>query len=150
VAYKTIVKNRKAWHDYEILEKFEAGISLAGTEVKSLRIGRVKLAEAFCQIDDRLQMELHEMEISPYTHGNIHNHRPTRVRRLLMHKREINRLLSKVKEKGLTLIPLSLYFKGDNVKVEVALCKGKKLHDKRAALKDKDAKLEIARAMKLR
>ncbi len=150
MAYKTIIKNRKARFEYEILEKFEAGISLAGTEVKSLRVGRVKLADAYCQIDDRLQMDLHEMEISPYAHGNIHNHKPKRVRKLLMHKREINRLFSKVKEKGLTLIPLSLYFKSDKVKVEVALCKGKKLHDKRAALKDKDAKLEIDRAMKYR
>ena len=150
MAYKTIIKNRKARFEYEILEKFEAGISLAGTEVKSLRVGRVKLADAYCQIDDRLQMDLHEMEISPCAHGNIHNHKPKRVRKLLMHKREINRLFSKVKEKGLTLIPLSLYFKSDKVKVEVALCKGKKLHDKRAALKDKDAKLEIDRAMKYR
>ncbi len=148
VATKTIIRNRKAWHEYEILEKFEAGISLAGTEVKSLREGRVKIADSFCQIDDHLQMDLLELEISPYTHGNIHNHKPKRVRKLLMHRREINRLLSKVKEKGLTLIPLSLYFKSDKVKVEVALCKGKKLHDKRAALKDKDAKREIDRAVK--
>ena len=145
---KIIIRNRKAWHEYEILEKFEAGIALAGTEVKSLRVGRVKITDSYCQIDDRLQMDLLELEISPYTHGNIHNHKPKRIRKLLMHRREINRLLSKVKEKGLTLIPLSLYFKGDKVKVEVALCKGKKLHDKRAAIKDKDAKREIDRAIK--
>ena len=150
VAVKTIVKNRKARHDYDVLESFEAGIALAGTEVKSVRLGKVKITEAYCQIDDRLQIDLHGMEISPYTFGNIHNHQTKRVRKLLMHKREINRLLSKVKEKGLTLIPLSLYFKNDKVKVEVALCKGKKLHDKRAALKEKDAKLEIDRAIKYR
>ncbi len=145
---KTIVRNRKAWHEYEILEKFEAGIALVGTEVKSVRLGKVKITEAYCNINDTLQMDLHEMEISPYTFGNIHNHKTKRVRKLLMHKREINRLLSKVKEKGLTLIPLSLYFKNDKVKVEIALVKGKKLHDKRAALKDKDAKREIDRAIK--
>ena len=145
---KSIVRNRKAWHEYEILEKFEAGIALVGTEVKSVRLGKVKITEAYCSIDDKLQMDLYEMEISPYTFGNIHNHKTKRVRKLLMHKREINRLLSKVKEKGLTLIPLSLYFKNDKVKVEVALVKGKKLHDKRASLKDKDAKREIDRAIK--
>lgn len=145
---KTIVKNRKAWHEYEVLEKFEAGIALAGTEVKSIRLGKVKITDAFCQIDDTLQMDLHEMEVSLYTFGNIHNHKTKRVRKLLMHKREIHRLLAKVKEKGLTLIPLSLYFKNDTVKVEIALCRGKKLHDKRAAMKDKDAKLEIDRATK--
>lgn len=145
---KTIVKNRKAWHEYDVLERFEAGIALVGTEVKSVREGKVKITEAFCQIDDRLQIDLMEMEVSPYAFGNIHNHQPRRKRKLLMHRREITRLLSKVKEKGLTLIPLSLYFKNGNVKVEVALCKGKKLHDKRASLKDKDAKREIDRAMK--
>lgn len=145
---KTIVKNRKAWHEFEILEKFEAGIALAGTEVKSIRLGKVKITDAYCMIDDSLQMDLHEMEVSPYTFGNIHNHKTKRVRKLLMHKREIHRLLAKVKEKGLTLIPLSLYFKKDTVKVEIALCRGKKLHDKRAAMKDKDARLEIDRATK--
>lgn len=148
MSIKPIVRNRKAWHEYEILEKFEAGIALAGTEVKSVREGKVKITDAYCQIDDKLQMDLREMEISPYTFGNIHNHQAKRNRKLLMHKREINRLLSKVKEKGLTLIPLSLYFKNGKVKVEVALVKGKKLHDKRAALKDKDAKREIDRAIK--
>lgn len=148
MSIKPIVRNRKAWHEYEILEKFEAGIALAGTEVKSVREGKVKITDAYCQIDDKLQMDLREMEISPYAFGNIHNHQTKRNRKLLMHKREINRLLSKVKEKGLTLIPLSLYFKNGKVKVEVALVKGKKLHDKRAALKDKDAKREIDRAIK--
>lgn len=148
MSIKTIVKNRKAWHEYEILEKFEAGIALAGTEVKSIRLGKVKITDAYCNIDDKLQMDLRDMEVSAYSFGNIFNHPAKRSRKLLMHKREIVRLLSKVKEKGLTLIPLSLYFKNDKVKVEIALCKGKKLHDKRASLKDKDAKLEIDRAMK--
>ena len=145
---KPIVRNRKAWHEYEIMEKFEAGIALVGTEVKSVREGKVKITEAFCSIDDNLQMDLMELEISPYAFGNIHNHQPRRKRKLLMHKREILRLLSKVKEKGLTLIPLSMYFKNGKVKVEVALARGKKLHDKRSALKDKDAKREIDRALK--
>lgn len=145
---KTIIRNRKAWHEYEILEKFEAGIALVGTEVKSVRQGKVKITDAYCQIEDDLQMRLHEMEISPYEFGNIHNHKANRIRKLLMHKREIARLLSKVKEKGLTLIPLSLYYKKGMVKVEVALCRGKKLHDKRASLKEKDAKREIDRAIK--
>lgn len=147
---KTIVRNRKAWHEYEILEKFEAGIALVGTEVKSIRQGKVKITEAYCHIDDRLQIDIIEMEVSPYKFGNIHNHKAKRPRKLLMHRREIARLLSKVKEKGLTLVPLSLYYKNGIVKVEVALCKGKKLHDKRATLKDRDAKLEIDRAMKYR
>ena len=145
---KPIVRNRKAWHEYEIMEKFEAGIALVGTEVKSVREGKVKITEAFCAIDDNLQMDLMELEISPYAFGNIHNHQPRRKRKLLMRKREILRLLSKVKEKGLTLIPLSMYFKNGKVKVEVALARGKKLHDKRSALKDKDAKREIDRALK--
>ncbi len=145
---KSIVKNRKAWHEYDILEKFEAGIALVGTEVKSVRLGKVKITEAYCGINDNLQMEIYEMEISQYTFGNINNHQTRRIRKLLMHRREIVRLLSKVKEKGLTLIPLSLYFKNDKVKVEVALVRGKKLHDKRAVLKDKDAKREIDRAIK--
>ncbi len=132
------------------MEKFEAGIALVGTEVKSIREGKVKISEAYCNIDDQLQMDLLELEISQYTFGNIHNHAPRRKRKLLMHKREIIRLHSKVKEKGLTLIPLSMYFKNGTVKVEIALCRGKKLHDKRASLKDKDAKLEIDRAMKYR
>lgn len=140
---KTIVRNRKAWHEFEILEKFEAGIALVGTEVKSIRDGRVKIIEAFCHISEDLQLELWQMEVSPYKFGNIHNHEAARNRKLLMHRKEIAKLLSKVKEKGLTLIPLSLYYKNGRVKVEIALCKGKKLHDKRAALKEKDAQREI-------
>lgn len=148
MANKFIVKNRKAWHEYEIMERFEAGISLVGTEVKSIRAGNVKLVDAFCQISNDFQLELHQMEIAQYKFGNIHNHAANRVRRLLMHKREIVKLLSKVKEKGLTLIPLSLYYKAGRVKVEIALCRGKKLHDKRASLKAKDDKLDMDRALK--
>ncbi len=146
MANKSIVKNRKAWYEYEIFEKFEAGIALVGTEVKSIREGKVKIVDAFCNITGDMQIELHQMEISPYRYGNIHNHQTNRIRKLLMHKREIRRLFSKVKEKGLTLIPLSMYYKNGVVKIEIALCRGKKLHDKRASLKEKDAKREISRA----
>jgi len=145
---KYIVKNRKAWHNYQVLEKYEAGIALVGTEVKSIRAGKVKLVDAYCQISDDYQLDLHQMEISPYEFGNIHNHKTDRVRRLLMHKKEIVKLLSKVKEKGLTLIPLSMYYRNGRVKVELAVCKGKKLYDKRAALKERDDKREIKRAVK--
>lgn len=145
---KTIARNRKAFHEYEVMERFEAGIALVGTEVKSIRMGAVKLAEAYCQIDDNLQLELCQMTVSAYDFGNIHNHTPDRRRKLLMHRKEIAKLYGKIREKGLTLIPLSLYFKNSNVKVEIALCRGKKLHDKRASLKDKDAKRDISRALK--
>jgi SsrA-binding protein len=146
VANKTIIKNRKAWYEYEVFDKFEAGIALVGTEVKSIREGKVKIVDAFCHITGDMQLELHQMEISPYKYGNIHNHKANRIRRLLMHKSEIKRLFSKVKEKGLTLIPLSMYYKNGVVKVEIALCRGKKLHDKRASMKEKDAKREISKA----
>jgi len=148
MADKIIVKNRKAWHDFEILERFEAGIALAGTEVKSIRQGKVKIVDAYCRISDNYQLELLQMEISPYAFGNIHNHKPDRPRRLLMHKREIIRLLSRVKEKGLTLIPINLYYKDGRVKVEIALCRGKKLYDKRASLKEKDDRLDMDRALR--
>jgi SsrA-binding protein len=147
-ATKTIVRNRKAFHEYEVMDRFEAGMALVGTEVKSIRLGKVKLSEAFCQINDNLQLDLCQMEVSSYDYGNIHNHTPDRKRKLLMHRREIAKIYSKIREKGLTLIPLSLYFKNSRVKVEIALCRGKKLHDKRASLKDRDAKRDINRAMK--
>ncbi len=146
MANKSIVRNRKAWYEYEVFDKFEAGIALVGTEVKSIREGKVKIVDAFCHITGDMQIELHQLEISPYRFGNIHNHKANRIRRLLMHRSEIKRLFSKVKEKGLTLIPLSMYFKNGVVKVEIALCRGKKLHDKRASLKEKDAKREISKA----
>ena len=147
-ATKTIVRNRKAFHVYEVMDRFEAGMALVGTEVKSIRLGKVKLSEAYCQINDNLQLDLCQMEVSSYDYGNIHNHTPDRKRKLLMHRREIVKIYSKIREKGLTLIPLSLYFKNSRVKVEIALCRGKKLHDKRASLKDRDAKRDINRAMK--
>ena len=146
---KIIVDNRKARHDYFLVEKFEAGIVLVGTEVKSLRAGRVNLKDSYAQIDDG-ELYLYNMHISPYEHGSFSNVDPTRKRKLLMHKREIMRLLGKVKEKGLTLVPTKLYFSNGRVKVEIALAQGKKLHDKRATQKEKDAKREIDKAMKAR
>lgn len=144
----TIIKNRKAFHEYEVLDKFEAGIALVGTEVKSIRAGQLKITEAFCQVNNSMELELHQLEISPYKFGNIFNHEATRVRKLLMHKKEIRKLHSAVREKGLTLVPIRMYFNRGRVKVEVALCRGKKLHDKRASMKEKDAKREIGRALK--
>jgi len=144
----SIIRNKKAYFEYEILQKFEAGIALVGTEVKSLREGKVKIIEAFCRITDDDQLELHQLDISPYAFGNQNNHDRARVRRLLMKKPEIRRLGQQLRVKGLSLIPLSMYFTRGKVKVEIALAKGKKLHDKRASLKEKDAKREIGRATK--
>ena len=144
---KEICANRKAFHEYFVLERYEAGIELAGTEVKSIRAGQVNLKDSFCTVKDG-QMTLHGMHVSPYEKGNIFNREPRRPRRLLMHKREILRLFAKIKQDGYTLIPLSLYFKGPRVKVEVGLCKGKKLYDKREAAAKKDAKREMDRALK--
>ena len=127
---KTISTNKKAFHDYFIEESMEAGIELTGTEVKSLRAGGVNLRDAWCSIDHG-EMLLCGMHISPYDHGNIFNRDPLRVRRLLLHKREIMRLFGLTKQQGFTLIPLSVYFKGSLVKVQVGLCRGKKLYDKR-------------------
>ncbi|MBE5713954.1 MAG: SsrA-binding protein SmpB, partial [Ruminococcaceae bacterium] len=127
---KTIVQNKKAFHDYFVIESMEAGIELCGTEVKSIRNGRVNLKDSWCSIDDG-ELYIKGMHISPYEQGNIFNRDPIRVRRLLMHKREIMRLFGTVKQDGYSLIPLSLYFKGSKVKVQLGLCKGKKLYDKR-------------------
>ena len=145
---KLIASNRKAYHDYFVEDSYEAGIELAGTEVKSIRMGNVNLKDAFCTIKDG-QMTLNGMHVSPYEKGNIFNREPRRPRRLLMHKREIQRLFAKIKQDGYTLVPLSLYFKGPRVKVEVGLCKGKKLYDKRDAAAKKDAKREMDRALKM-
>lgn len=144
---KTIATNKKAFHEYFVIESFEAGISLIGTEVKSIRQGGVNLKEAWCNIENG-EMLLKQMHISPYDHGNIFNRDPKRDRKLLMHKREIMRLFGLVKQQGLTLVPLSLYFKGSNVKVQVGLCRGKQLHDKRADAAKKDANRAIDRALK--
>lgn len=146
---KSIAKNKKAFHDYFVEERFEAGIELAGTEVKSIRMGNVNLKDAFCTIKDG-QMSVNGMHVSPYEKGNIFNREPRRPRRLLMHRREIAKLFAKIKQDGYTLIPLSLYFKGPRVKVEVGLCKGKKLYDKREAAAQRDAKREMDRALKQR
>ncbi|MBQ4051999.1 MAG: SsrA-binding protein SmpB [Oscillospiraceae bacterium] len=146
---KLIAVNRKARHEYFVLETFEAGIELVGTEVKSLRMGGVNLKDSWCTVDDG-ELFVKGMHISPYEKGNIFNRDPFRVRKLLMHKREIMRLLGRVKQDGLTLIPLSLYFKSSRVKMELGLCKGKQLHDKREDMAKRDAKREIDRAMKQR
>ena len=144
---KLIASNRKAYHDYLVEDKFEAGVELCGTEVKSIRMGNVNLKDAFCIIKDG-QMVVHGMHVSPYEKGNIFNRDPLRPRRLLMHKREILRLFAKVKQDGYALVPLSVYFKGPRIKLEVGLCKGKKLYDKRDAAAARDAKREMDRARK--
>ena len=146
---KQIAGNRKAFHDYFVEDKYEAGIELAGTEVKSIRMGNVNLKDAFCTIKDG-QMTLHGMHVSPYEKGNIFNRDPLRPRRLLMHRKEIMKLYGLVKQDGLALIPLSVYFKNARVKVEVGLCRGKKLYDKRESAAKRDAAREMDRTMKTR
>ncbi|XOQ49492.1 MAG: SsrA-binding protein SmpB [Eubacteriales bacterium] len=144
---KTLAQNKKAFHDYFVEESMEAGIELRGTEVKSLRKGQVNLKDAWCSIV-KGELLVNGMHISPYEQGNIFNQDPMRVRRLLMHKREIMRLFGLVKQEGYSLIPLSVYLKGSIVKVQVGLCKGKKLYDKRADMAAKAAKRDIDRALK--
>ena len=146
---KTIAQNKKAFHDYFVEESMEAGIELCGTEVKSLRKGQCNLKDSWCSIVDG-ELFLNGLHISPYEQGNIFNRDPLRVRRLLLHKREIMRLFGLVKQDGFALIPLSLYFKDSRVKVQVGLCKGKKLYDKCADLAEKAAKRDIERAVKTR
>lgn len=147
--FKTIAPNKKAFHDYFVLEKLEAGIALCGTEVKSIRQGGVNLKDAWCSIEEG-EVYVKQMHISPYDKGNIFNRDPMRVRKLLLHKREILRLFGQLKEQGLSLIPLSLYLKGSRVKVQLGLCRGKKLYDKRAVAAEHSANREIQRALKLR
>ena len=144
-----VIQNRKAYHDYFVLEEYEAGIELFGTEVKSVRQGKVNLKDAWCNIVNG-EIFANGVHISPYDHGNIFNRDPLRVRKLLMHKKEINRLFGTVKQDGLSLIPLSVYFKKGRAKVKVGLCKGKKLYDKRDVAAKKDAARNIERAMKER
>lgn len=146
---KTIAQNKKAHHDYFVLESYETGIELCGTEVKSLRAGRVNLKDSWCNIVDG-EIFVNGMHISPYDHGNVFNKDPMRVRRLLMHKKEILKLFGTLQQQGLSLIPISLYFKGSKVKMQVGLCKGKKLYDKRATMAERDAKRNIDRALKER
>ena len=144
---KQIAENRAARHEYFVLDSYEAGIELFGTEVKSLRNGNVNLKDSWCDIKDG-EIFVKQMHISPYEKGNIFNRDPMRDRRLLMHKNEILRLYADIKQKGLTIIPLSLYFKGSRVKVQVGVCKGKKLYDKRADAAKKAAKREMEREIK--
>ena len=146
---KVLARNREAYHEYFVEEEMEAGIELKGTEVKSIRQGTMNLKDAWCGIKDG-QLLVNQMHISPYDHGNRFNPDPRRVRRLLMHRREIMRLFGKVKQDGYSLIPLSVYLKGSLVKVKIGLCKGKKLYDKRQSEANKDAKRQIERAMKER
>ena len=146
---KDIASNRKAFHDYFVLERFEAGIALAGTEVKSVRSGQVNMKDSFCTIKDG-ELWARGMHISPYEHGNIFNKDPVRPRKLLMHKREILKLNARIMQDGVALIPLGLYFKDGKVKVELGLCKGKKLHDKRDSEAERESKRDIERTMKER
>ena len=144
---KTIAQNKKARHDYFVEETYEAGIELCGTEVKSLRAGRVNLKDSWCSIVDG-EIFVNGMHISPYEQGNIFNRDPMRVRRLLMHKKEILKLYGTVKQTGYSLIPISLYFKDSKVKLQVGLCKAKKLYDKRADMAERSAKRDMERAIK--
>lgn len=144
---KTIAQNKKARHDYFVEETYEAGIELCGTEVKSLRAGRVNLKDSWCSIVDG-EIFVNGMHISPYEQGNIFNRNPMRVRKLLMHKKEILKLYGTVKQTGYSLIPISLYFKDSKVKLQVGLCKGKKLYDKRADMAERSAKRDMERAVK--
>ena len=148
-AVKQVAQNRKAWHDYFIEDKLETGIELCGTEVKSIRQGHMNLKDSFCAVKEG-EMFLYGAHISPYEKGNIFNKDPRRTRKLLLHKKEIRRLAAKVQQDGYALIPLSVYFKGSRVKVELALAKGKKLYDKREAAAKRDAKREMDRALRNR
>ena len=144
---KLVANNKKAYHDYFIDEKYEAGIELFGTEVKSIRMGKCSIKESFIRVENG-QVYIYGMHISPYEKGNIFNKDPLRVRRLLMHKKEIIKLDSKMTEKGMTLVPLQVYFKGSLVKVEVGLARGKKLYDKRQDIAKKDQRIEVERDYK--
>lgn len=146
-AVKVIAKNSKAYHDYFIEEKYEAGIELAGTEVKSIRLGNVNLKDSFCIIKEG-QLSVLGMHISPYEKGNIYNVNPLRPKRLLMHKAEIRKLDQAVMQKGLALIPLSIYLKDGRMKLEIAICRGKKLYDKRDTMAKRDAQRDMERSMK--
>ena len=146
---KIAAQNKKAFHDYFVLERFEAGIELSGTEVKSIRAGTLNLKDSYCTVKDG-ELFVRAMHISPYEKGNIFNRDPVRPKRLLMHKREIQKISLRAQQDGLTLVPLSVYFKDSRVKVEIGLCQGKKLHDKRETEAKRGAEREIERAMKSR
>ena len=145
---KQVTNNRKAYHEYFILEKFEAGVELFGTEVKSIRQGNINLKDAYCMVRNG-ELFANGMHISPYEKGNIFNRDPVRPKRLLMHKREIMRLYGRIKQDGLALIPLSVYFKNSRVKLEIGLARGKKLHDKRASAAEKSSEREMERHLKV-
>ncbi len=144
---KLIAQNKKAYHDYFVDDEIEAGIELAGTEVKSVRLGRVNLKDSYisCKTGEAILIGMH---ISPYEHGSIYNHEPLRSRRLLLHRKEINKLIGLTSQQGCTLIPLKLYFKGQYVKLSVGICRGKKNYDKRAATAERDAKRNMDRAVR--
>ena len=146
---KMIANNKKAYHDYFIEETYEAGIALHGTEVKSLRMGKCSIKESFVRIENE-EVYIYGMHISPYEKGNIFNKDPLRVRKLLLHRSEINKITGKIKEKGMALVPLKVYFKGSLVKVEIGLAKGKKLYDKRNDIAKKDQQREAQRDFKIR
>ncbi len=148
-AMKLVANNKKAYHDYFIDEKYEAGVSLHGTEVKSLRMGKCSIKEAFVRIENG-EVFVYGMHISPYEKGNIFNKDPLRIKKLLLHKAEINKLLGKIKEKGFTLVPLQVYFKNGKVKVEIGLARGKKLYDKRQDIAKKDQRREAEKEFKVR
>ena len=145
----TVATNKKAYHEYFVVDSFEAGIELFGTEVKSVRQGKINLKDSWCNIKDG-EMFVNGMHISPYDHGNIFNRDPMRSRRLLMHKKEINKLFAEVQQEGMTLIPLSAYFNRGRLKIQIGLCKGKHTYDKRATIAKRDADLEARRALKER
>ncbi|SHI42674.1 SsrA-binding protein [Malonomonas rubra DSM 5091] len=144
---KIIATNKKAYHDYFIDDTFEAGIVLTGTEVKSIRLGKVNLKESFCRIKDG-EVFINNMNISPYDFGNRENHDPTRMRKLLLHHAEIDKLIRLTEQKGLALVPTKLYFKRNYIKLEIGIGRGKKLHDKRQTIKQKEADREMSKAMK--
>ena len=146
---KLVANNKKAYHDYFILETFETGIALSGTEVKSIRMGKCSIKEAFVRVE-KGEVFIYGMHISPYEKGNIFNKDPLRVRKLLLHRSEINKLLGKTKEQGITIMPLKVYLKGSLVKVEIGLARGKKLYDKRQDIAKKDQKREAQREFKIR
>ncbi len=146
----TITSNRKAFHEYEIIEKWEAGIALVGTEVKAIRDGRINLSDAWVEIKTENEATLRQAHISPYSHGNIHNHEPLRPRKLLLKKKELIKLFEAVGEKGLTVIPLRVYLKGQRVKIEIGLGRGKKNYDKRESAREREANREMERALKKR
>ena len=146
---KLIANNKKAYHDYFIEDKYEAGVALHGTEVKSIRMGKCSIKESYIKIEDG-EVFIYGMHISPYEKGNIFNKDPMRIKKLLMHKYEINKLNGKLQQKGLTLVPLQVYLKGGLVKVEVGLARGKKLYDKRDSLAKKDMKREAEKEFKIR